>query len=270
MEKDLFSYFDYREFLKGWILSQPKKGRGQRAAIAAAIKSPVSHISQVLSGVSHLSFEQAEEVNEYLGHNEDESEYFLLLVQLVRAGTPKLKKRIESQVQKIQSKRLVLKDRLKVKKTVSSEDQALFYSSWHYAAVHILITIKQYQTKEAIAKYLKVSSRKISEVLGVLVKLGLAEAENGRYTASVARFHLGSDSPMISKHHANWRLQAIQSLDKENFFEDLHYSSVVSISNNDTIKIKNLLVKSIENAKLLISDSPEEELHSLCLDFFKI
>ncbi len=270
MNKELFDFLSYREYLLAWIASHPKKGRGLRASMATSIHCPLSHVSQVLKGVSDFTFEQSEEVNEFMGHTHEQSDYFLLLVQSARAGTPKLKKRIESQIKKIREKRLVLKERLEVKHSVSPESQAIFYSSWQYAAIHILLTIEKFQTKESIAKYLNLSLRKTSEIIEFMMSHGLVIQKNGRYQVGTTRVHLGNDSPMISKHHINWRLQAIQSLEKENHAEDLHYSSVVSISKQDVALIKSILIKTIENTKSVIRDSKEEELHSFCLDFFKI
>ena len=270
MDKDVFDYNGYPEYLFDWLAGQPKRGRGLRSSLAAAMHSPVSHVSQVLGGISDLSLEQAEDVNEFLGHTADHSEYFLLLVQHGRAGTAKLKSRIESQLERIRQKRLILKDRLDVKTSISREDQATFYSTWHYAGIHILLTIEKYQTKEAIARYLGISLKKTTEMLEFLISIGLAKQEHGRYLVGPTRVHLGNDSPMINKHHINWRLQAIQSLEREDMQMALHYSSVVSISKDDATRIKALLVKSIENAKSVIRDSKEEELYSFCLDFFRI
>jgi uncharacterized protein (TIGR02147 family) len=267
---EIFDYKDYREYIKAWIAAQAKKGRGQRAALAEAVRSPVSHISQVLSCISQLNLEQAEEANEFFSHNAEEAEFFLLLVQLGRAGTPKLRRRLESQMQKMQERRLRLKDRLGVKEQISSEHQAKFYSSWHYVAVHILLTIEKFQTKEAIAKRLKLSIRKTSEILDFLLRIGLVKQENSHYLVGNARMHLGNDSSSLSRHHTNWRMQAIQSFDRENADEALHYSSVVSISEVDAQKIRSLLVKAIENTKALIKPSKEEELYSFCLDFFQV
>ncbi|MCM2323097.1 MAG: TIGR02147 family protein [Oligoflexia bacterium] len=270
MDKDIFDHLDYRQYLLAWIESRPKRGRGLRAALADAIRSPISHVSQVLGGKSDLSPEQAEEMNDFLGHTSEQAEYFLLLVQLGRAGTPKLQRRIETQLQRMREKRLVLKDRLEVKHTLSREDQAIFYSSWQYAAVHILLTIDRFGTKEAISEYLGLSLKKTAEILEFLLSLGLAVQAEGRYRVGTARVHLGNDSPMIAKHHINWRLQAMRALEREDAQGDLHYSSVISISKEDVIRIKALLVKAIESAKAVIRDSPEEELHSFCLDFFRI
>lgn len=270
MKDEIFDYQDYRRYLLDWIESRPKGGRGLRAALANAIRSPISHVSQVLAGKSDFTFEQSEEANDFLGHTIEQGDYFLLLVQKSRAGTPKLKKRIETHLKGVREKRLVLKDRLDVKTSLSREDQAIFYSSWLYAAAHILLTIEKYQWKDSIAQYFRISPKMAAEIIEFLVRLGLADQKHGRITVGTTRIHLGHDSPMIAKHHINWRLQAIQSLEREDASESLHYSSVVSISQKDVSRIKSLLVKAIENAKNIIRDSKTEELHSFCLDFFKM
>lgn len=270
MNKEIYEYTNYRSYLLDWAADRPKQGRGFRASLARTISCPISHISQVLSGKTHFTFEQAEEVNSFLGHTAEQAEYFLLLVQFSRAGTMNLRKRVEAQLKKIQDQRFFLKERLEVKTSLSREDQATFYSSWLYAATHILLTIKDYQSKEAIAKYFGISIGKTTEILELLTSLKLVQREQGNYKVGTARIHLSQDSPMIAKHHINWRLQAIQSLEREGFVNSLHYSSVVSISREDVAKIKSLLVKSIESVKEIIKFSKEEELHSFSLDFFKV
>jgi uncharacterized protein (TIGR02147 family) len=270
MKKEIFDYRDYKGYLEAYIRSQPKAGRGLRMAIAEHIGSPVSHISQVLNGNSHLTMEQAEGVNEFLGHTQDEAQFFLFLVQLARAGTPALRKRISSQMQQVLERRLVLKDRLGIK-SLTKEDQMEFYSSWVYGAIHVMLSIPGMQTKEAISRYLGISVKRTAEILEFLVSIGLAKPkEKGRYEIGTARIHLGVDSPLISKFHTNWRMKAIQSLEKENASEDLHYSSVVTISESDFINIKAQLVKQIEDIKAVIKSSPEEGVHCFNIDFFRI
>jgi uncharacterized protein (TIGR02147 family) len=165
----------------------------------------------------------------------------------------------------------VLKDRLGVKESVSPEDQAKFFSSWLYAAVHVLVSLPHCQTKEAIAEYLGISLKRAGEILEFLMSLGLVEQKpNGRYMMGVASVHLGQDSPMISKLHTNWRMKAIQSLERESPEDDIHYSSVVTISSADQELIKSKVVKFIAEIKAIVKPSKEEGIHSFCLDFFRI
>ena len=270
MKKDIFDYNDYKSYLEAYISAQPKAGRGLRLQLAEHIGVPVSHISQVLNGKSHLSLEQAEGVNEFLGHTDDEAQFFFLLIQLSRAGTQALKKRLKNQIQQIVEKRLILKDRLGIK-SLSKEDQMEFYSSWMYAAIHVMLTIPEYQTKEAISQYLGISLKRTAEILQFLTTLGLAiQKDKGRYDVGTARIHLGSDSPLISKLHTNWRMKAIESLDKEDTTADLHYSSAITISEADVTRIKSMLVKYIEETKQVVRESPAEGVHCFSMDFFRI
>lgn len=268
---DIYDFEDYRRYLNHYIVHQPRNGRGIKNKIALFLGSPTSHISQVLSGKTHFTLEQTEELNGFLQHTEDEAHYFLLLVQAGRAGTVNLKKRIEKERQNILKKRSFLKERLGVASSVSEQDQIQFYSSWIYAAVHILTTVPQYQTKEAMSSYLNLSLKQIGDVLAFLEKTNLVQKNGkGGYVTGLSRIHLGSDSNLISKFHTNWRIKTIQSFERQDVQEQLHYSSVVSLAERDIDRIKNILIKAIAEAKVVIKDSPPEMLHSFNLDFFRI
>jgi uncharacterized protein (TIGR02147 family) len=268
--QEIYDYDDYRKYLLDWIESRPKNGRGLRAELARALTSPVSHISQVLSGVSDLTFEQAEDVSQYIGHDSEESDFFLQLLHLARAGTQNLKIRIAEKIKKAREKRFNLKERLGVQESISSEHKAQFYSSWIYVAVHIALTIDTLKTKAALANYFGLSQTRCSEILEYMKEMSLVENYGEHYSVTAKRIHLGNDSPMLLKHHINWRLQAIQSIEKLNAQTDLHYSSVVSLSTSDVQKIKSILIKTIDDTKKIIHASEEEELHSFCLDFFRV
>ena len=226
--QEIFDFQDYRRYLNHFIKHQPRNGRGVKNKMALFLGSPTSHISQVLGGKTHFTLEQAEELNVFLQHTEDEAHFFLLLVQTKRAGTINLKNRLEKERQSILKKRSFLKERLGVANSVSEQDQIQFYSSWIYAAVHILITIPQYRTKEAISSYLRVSPKQIGEVLAFLEKTNLVQKNSkGGYDTGLSRIHLGSDSQLISKFHTNWRIKTIQSFEQQDIQEQLHYSSVI-------------------------------------------
>ena len=73
----------------------------------------------------------------------------------------------------------------------------------------------------------------------------------------------------IRRHHTNWRNQAITSIDK-NEEEALHYSSVLSMADKDVPKIKEIMIKAIEECREIIKVSKEERLQIITMDFFKI
>lgn len=80
---------------------------------------------------------------------------------------------------------------------------------------------------------------------------------------------LGSDSPLISKFHTNWRLKALDSIDKGKD-EDLHFSSVLTCSEKDAGRIREALVKVIEQIRPIIRSSKDEACYSYTIYFFDL
>ncbi len=268
--KLLFDYLDYKDYLNAFIKSKPGKGHGFKTQIADAIQCRSAFVSQVLNGEAQFSLEQGERLNNLLEHTEEESDFFLQLVQLGRAGSYDLKLRIKNQINKVLEGRQILKKRLVAEKTLDLNDQTIYYSHWYYSAIHIFISIEGKGTKDKIKEYFNLPTEIITDVLDFLTRTKLILYNNGKYSIGTNKLFLGTDSPLITKHHTNWRILSIQSLDKS-LKSDLHYSGVVSINHKDLAKIKEEYIKGIEAASKIISDStPEDSLYSICIDFFKI
>jgi uncharacterized protein (TIGR02147 family) len=268
--REIFQYSDYKRYLNDYIRGLPAHGHGFRSRMAEKAGCRVAFISQVLNGHLHLSLEQSEAMNELLEHTTEESDFFLLLTQYTKAGSAKLRERLGAQMERARQKRLVLKDRVDIKTSLDPAAQATYYSSWHYAAIHILVTIQKFQTREAIADHLALPPRKVGEVLEFLQSAGLVQSNGGRLTAGLNRLCLGSDSPMIARHHTNWRMRAIDSLDHDPA-SDVHISTLLSFSEKDLLKLKEQVVNSIEGTRGIARvSSPEEVLYCFCVDFFKV
>ncbi len=202
-----------------------------------------------------------------LGHGPDEGHFFLLLVQNERAGSSNLKKYFQDQLGQLAKKQFFLKHRLGEEPHLVGEDQTIYYSSWIYAAVHVLVDIPEFQTKEALAKRLSLPLQRIADVLEFLVGTGLVLREGNLFRTGKKSIHLGSDSPLIYKHHANWRMRAISALDAKDE-EALHYSSAITISYKDVPEIKSILVNTIKEIKARVRHTKEETPYCFSLDFF--
>jgi uncharacterized protein (TIGR02147 family) len=267
MKKQIYDFTDYKAYVQNWIEESPSKGRGLKLKIAEFLGCQTAFVSQVLNGAPNFSLEQAVKLNSFFHHGKDEGKFFLLLIQLGRAGSHELENFFKDQIADVLSSRTDLKNRIDTNKGLSKIDQQIYYSSWLYAAVHILISIKEFQTAEAIKKELNVPAYKISEVLEFLVAKGLVSWQSDHYEMGVTRIHLSKDSPQIQRHHTNWRMQAIRAIDI-NEPTDLHFSTVVSMSRADIPVVKEILIKAIEDCRKVIRDSKEEKIQSLCIDLF--
>ena len=271
MKNSIFDYKDYKSYLIDALNARAEEHeeRGVRSRLAEAAKCHTAYVSQVLNGRAHFSLEQAELVSRFLGHSKDEAAFLLLLVQHNRAGTATLKVHFDEQLKSLAEKQLVLKNRLEFQKTLGREDQATFYSSWHYSAVHVLVSVPGCNTERGIAKYLNLPIPKVTEILDFLQSVGMVTKNEGRYTVGTSHTHLEHDSPMITKHHTNWRMKAVQSFD-ESALNDLHYSSVITCSQEDSLKIKTALIRAIEEVRAIVKPSKDEAGFAYCLDFFHL
>lgn len=265
----VYDYDDYKPYLLAAFAKRAPGGRGERIRLANAIGCNNTYVSQVLNGSQHFSLEQAELINRYLSHTSDEARFFLDLVSMSRAGTPGLRRHFASGVLQARKKRKQLKHRLEFKKALGPEAQSIYYGNWYYAAIHVLLSVPGYDTPDTLARHLSLPKRTVAHVLDYLVQVGLALEKGGRYGIGDSSIHLAADSPMIHRHHANWHLRAIDSLDRASP-EDLHYSSVVTISREDRQKVKDILVRAIEEVRTLVRGSKEEAAHCYKVDFFGI
>jgi uncharacterized protein (TIGR02147 family) len=267
---DLFEFEDYKSFLNEKLDDLDKGGRGSRARMSRFIGCQTAYTAQVLRGSAHLSLEQAEAINEFLGHTEDQGAYFLLLIQWQKAGTQKLRMRFRKQLDDLRKSRAVLKNRLEVPAHLTEHYQMTYYSSWIFGAIHALVSIPGFQDAEKIGERLGLEVRQVSEALDFLFQARVLEkTKKGEIKIGTGQIHLGTDSPLVRKHHLNWRLQAMMAIEK-NLHEGLHYSSVVSISKKDRQLIHQKLIEYLKELKAIVRDSKEEELCSLSFDFFEL
>lgn len=74
---------------------------------------------------------------------------------------------------------------------------------------------------------------------------------------------------MIKSHHTNWRVQSINSLG-QGASDKINYTSVVSCGVKDIEKIKEVMVKALQQIRDIVRDSPSEEIYCYNLDFFEV
>lgn len=251
----IFNYLTYRDYTRNRL----DEKRGMRSELAEHLGCQSGYISQVLQNLSDFSLEQGVKICTFFSLSEEESHYFILLLQHEKASTEDLKKYFKNQIIRITTERNEIKNRIKVDSRLNVEDYHQYYSSWEFAAVHVLTSIPAYQSKEKIRKKLKISHLRINEVLEFLLLKGLVEERQNKLVIGNKRIHLTKDSPFILSHHRNWRLYSIKTLSDKNP-NDINFSGVFSISVDDIKKIREIVLSAIEKSEAVIVPSVEEEL----------
>lgn len=264
----IFEYRDYKKFLIEWIKEQPKGGRGQLKKMADGLRVSTTLMSQIISGDKHLSMELAAEVCDYLGMQEKEAEYFILLVEYQRAGAFKLQKIFKNKIEREQKIAAQLQNRIKANKELTSEEKMEFYSSWMYSGIRILSAIPEYSDVESISKKLKLPTNIVAKIVSFLLDHGLCKKENNQITYGPQKTHVGASSPFVNKHHQNWRHQGIYTMDfgRES---DLFYTSPMAISQEVAEQIRIMLPSFIEQVMGLANPSESETVRCLNIDWFE-
>jgi uncharacterized protein (TIGR02147 family) len=267
--KSIFEYDDYKRYLNAVEQQRSQFQRGFRTRLAEALSCQNAYISQVLNTDAHFGLEHGLKIVEFLGLTENEKRYFLLLIQLARAGSKDLEQYFRREVDELRTKNLSLKERIATAHALTPAAQATYYSHWMYAAIHMLAMLKTHRTAQSILDALKLPSEAIRSAILFLVQTGLLIEKKGELHPGPTQIHLGKDSPQIRQHHTNWRIAAIDSLAHIER-DDIHYSTVSTLSMQDCEKIKAQLVQMIENYVKTVESSKEETLYGFNLDFYHL
>lgn len=266
---NIFDYTDYKAYLKATEEERASMQRGFRSRLAEALECQNAYISQILNTHANFSLEQAFKITTFLQLKENETRYFMLLVEHSRAATPALQAYFKKDIAALRAKFLDLKERLPEATDLSLENKNVYYSSWIYPTAHMMITIPEYRTIHKIAVALGVEENVISEVMLFLVSSGLAKEQKGQFVPGPTQVHLDIDSPHIRQHHSNWRVRAVQSL-TSNKEHDVHYSTVSTLSYDDAVKLKSTIIQIIQDYVKVIGPSKEQTMYNFNIDFYSL
>lgn len=148
---------------------------------------------------------------------------------------------------------------------------AEFYSSWQFVAIRLYTAIPQYQTIGALSDKFGLSQKYVRKIMHFLTKTKLCvEAEPGKFCYGPAHMHLGSDQPLISKHHANWRAFAMGKHALLDQSRELAYSCAFALSRQDAAKIRAMLPLWIDQVREVSDPSPSETVFLFALDWCEV
>ena len=267
--KAIYYFEDYKNYLNERIQSLPKEGRGEFLRISKYLNVHTSLISQVLRGNKEFSPEQAIKVADYFGLSVSEKNYFILLISLSRAGTEDLRSYYLSLIEKMKMEYFSVKERVPKAVRLNDTQMAQYYSDWRFMAVWLSTSLENINTIDDIAEKLNISKKDISKIIDFLISVNLCVNNDGTLSQGISATHLDKDSLLINRHHTNWRLKAVESLEKITS-DELFFSAPLTISKKDMQEIKKNLLNAIENASETVSETSPEEIACLNIDLFYI
>lgn len=266
----VFESMNYREFLEDYIKKLPRGGHGFKLKMAEALLVHPTLVTQVLKGHKSFSAEQGYTLAQFIELNDLEKDYFLTLIDWEKAGSASLKKFIESKLIKLRQENEKVKNRVPVYSTMNESDQALFYSQWYYSAIRLSCGLKEGVTSESLAQDLDLPQDVVNSVLQFLVSRGLViKKENNTYDRGVQNTFLPSDSPLISRHHMNWRMKAMERHPRLQM-DELAFSAPITLAESEIGEIKKLCLDFIQKVSKRVAKSPSEKLVCMNVDWFRV
>lgn len=258
----------YRELINEAL--KQKLGHGAKVKLADALNCNPGYISQVLSSNKiDFSPENIIKISHFLELDSTEEEYLLALLHWERSGSVELKKYWEKKIKALKKENSIVEKQIKqISQELSENAKSIYYSHWAYSAIHMVVSIDKFKSSEEIAKRLGISIHLSSRVVQFLEEHHLITISGRYFEIGKTRIHLKPDSPLIKSHHQNFRQKAMVSLENENEF-DLHYSAVLTLSNKDAVKIRQMILNFISDKEKILTTSPNEEIIGLNLDIFK-
>jgi uncharacterized protein (TIGR02147 family) len=264
--KSVFQYKDYRAFLNAWIEAQP--GRGTKIRLSEAMGISPSMMSLVLKGDKTLSPEQATELIEYLSLNDLEGDYFLVMLEIDRAGSHKLKQRLNKKKETLLKASNEISSRIQKDRELTEDQKSIYYSSWLYTGLRNLSACSNTQTLRKISEHLAIPVEVLQPIVDFLIENDLCKLEKGELTYNAKSIHLGSASPYVNQHHKNWRNKAFEKMDlrKE---QDLFFTGPMSLSKEACEEIRKLLPTFIQQVMKVAGPSDSEVVSCLNIDWFE-
>jgi hypothetical protein len=163
-----------------------------------------------------------------------------------------------------------LKPKTPVKIPSLGEFEAEYFGNWLYQLVHGLTQISKMQKSLVIARTINLPENEIKFILSRLELMGLVNYEKGLWKSQQNSMHLAKESPFIRNLHSTWKTKILSDLQLRARLEGTHFSGILAISEEDYQKIRELLVKSLNNIRKIAEASESENIFLLSIDCYKM
>ncbi len=266
----VFDFDNYKEFVRAQVRLMPKGGHGMFQKIARALEIHSTMASHIFNGEKELNTDQALMLAKFFGLSESQTDYLISLVHRDRASTPALRGRLNRQIERSRKSASELAEILpKDNSSMSEKDWATFYSNWYYSAIRLLCAIPKYRSREKIGNYFSLPMTLVNNTIDFLLRTKLVRLEGNQITFGPVRTHVESSSPLAARHHANWRLKAIErfsSIDNS----ELVFTTPVTIATSDVQLIRSKIVEFISELDKTFEKSKPERLFCFNVDFVEV
>lgn len=268
MIRSIFEFSDYKKYLLSIISDE----NYSVTELSKSIGCQRSYLSRVINSNLNLSSDHVFKLNQFLNLDDLQSQALYLMVEYERSGLSEYKEKLTKEITTLRNKYLDLKNKVKSKEVLINDIntyQSIYYSSWIYSAVHMITSIKEFQTITAIADHLKLNEKLVLSILQTLKEFKLVEKDNDHWIWRTGDTHLAKEHSLNAIHQQNWMHQALVDIHSRSE-DSIHYSIIQTISKEDFQLLSQKIVQWISQYSKISTPSKPEDLICFRVDFFKV
>ena len=267
--KNIFEFTDYKEFLKELIVDK-NAPRGYQSSLATAAGCQPAYLSQVLSGKPQLSEDNGIRISQFLKMTPLQTEYFLNLIRLGRSNDESFRKFIMEKIGRDQREQLNISQNIESGDAMKPGFISSYTSDALVSLIHIMSFSENFRTLPQICARLDISESRALKVLKILESLDVIKIHDGVLTPQLQSTHVPTDSEFNRHFQIQRRLLAINSIQKCDLNQNIHYSSAFTVSEEDFQFLKSQIVSLISVLHKRIEASPSDDVYSICMDAFLV
>ena len=267
---NIFNILSYKEAIKKKItyLKANNIKRYTFEALARSCRVQKTYLSKVLNHQGNLSSDQLYRACEYLRFSEDEVDYLFFLFEYENTQIESRRKKIYEKILEYQKQNSATESHIDVKTELnkSANDLVRYYSNPYYILVHMFCTIEKYsEDTQLIGKQLKLSSKKVKEIISDLISLGMIEQVNGSMRVLQNNIHLSKDDLLYGIYRTQMRLSSIEMLNRS---EKNNYSFSVIFSSSPDVRrqLQENFMSFLKSTQKLVKTNAEEEVYQMNFD----
>ncbi len=246
---------------------------GAKNKLAKIIQCHPTYVAQILRGIVLMSQEQALLFCKEFDFNDQQTDFFLILLNIERAGTLALKNYYETKKNQLESKLGEVGRSLKASQ-LDEQFEEEFFSNWDFQSIYAALTL--YGLKRSFKKItesLGIATDRANYILAKLQEFKMVTEINGKWTVNNTKIHFNGKNPEArQKFHLAWRLKALEknfvssAKDKDNF----NFSSIITLNKTYHEKLIMMLKKLIQDFSQDIDAIETDSISVLNIDFFQI
>ncbi|MEK7692160.1 MAG: DUF4423 domain-containing protein [Bdellovibrionota bacterium] len=269
---NFFKFSRYKAALKETLLTK-KEAFGNQFTfqnMASACRIQKTYLSRALSDdKTHLNSDQLFLASEYLGLNEIERTFLLLLHEREKSVVTKRRELLDREIDAIRKKHAKTEAVIEKSAVVlEGEDLRDYYLDPHIQIIHLFMTVQKYaRNPDIVRQRLGLTRDRFTQLVNQLIKMKiLSVIDKGAYRVAKASLHLSADSAIYPPHRTLLRLRALDQIQRSTKDQAYSFAVVFSATPSARRKIQDLFFGFLKDVEKEVTRSDPEEVYQLNFD----